>query len=182
VRVGSRVLLIGGTSSGDVAIATTVWFQPASGSWTPGPSMRRARVKHAAVASPDGSVLVTGGAASVEGRERFSDTEMLRRGDVRFRQGPGLTDGRYKVGDAVAALPDGRFVVGGGPSLDIIDLAAGRTSALPVPGQSAGCRSRPSRRCPVAGCSLPAGTTTRSCRPPHSCRSRALSSAETPAR
>ena len=43
---------------------------------------------------------------------------------VRFEHGPSLTDGRYKLTDAVVALPDGRVVVGGGPTLDVLDVRA----------------------------------------------------------
>ena len=52
---------------------------------------------------------------------------------VRFERGPSLTDGRYKLTDAVVALPDGRVVVGGGPTLDVIDVERGTVRTLGEP-------------------------------------------------
>jgi hypothetical protein len=118
----SGVLLVGGTTTSGSAVASTVRFDPLTSRWTPGPALRRARVKHAAVALPDRSLLVIGGASGAETRDRFSDTEVLPVNGRRFEPGPSLTDGRYKLSDAVAVLPDGRVVVGGGPTLDVLDV------------------------------------------------------------
>lgn len=134
-QFGDWVLLLGGTTVTDDAVATTLLLDPNSGRWTRGPSMLRARVKHAAVALPDGGVLVLGGAADVESRERFSDTEVLADGAQQFRKGPELPEGRYKLTDAVAALPDGRVVVAGGPTLEVVDVAEGTVrSVAPLAG------------------------------------------------
>ena len=126
--LGGRVLLAGGTATADPALRTTVVLDPATLRWTAGPPLRTARVKHAAVALPGGGLLVVGGAPGAEANEQFSDTELLRGG--RFVAGPPLTDGRYKLADAVAVLPDGRVVVAGGPTVDVLDPATGTTETL----------------------------------------------------
>ena len=120
-----RVLLVGGTTMTDAAVATSLLLDQSAMRWTSGPSMLRARVKHAAVALADGGVLVLGGAADAESRECFSDTEILANGAPRFRRGPDLPEGRYKLTDAVATLPDGRIVVAGGPTLEVVDVTKG---------------------------------------------------------
>lgn len=134
VLVGPRVLVIGGTSSTDDAVASTAWFDPEDARWTAGPELLRPRVKHAAVALPNGVVLVAGGAASVETRDRFDDTELLDPGATAFRHGPRLTDGRYKLADAAAVFDRDRVVLGGGATLDVVDVGLGTTRSIPVPG------------------------------------------------
>jgi Galactose oxidase, central domain len=129
--VGARVVLAGGTATADPALGSTAVLDPATLRWTAGPPLRRPRVKHAAVALPDGGLLVVGGAPGAEANEQFADTELLPPGGTRFRAGPELTDGRYKLADAVAALPDGRVVVAGGPTVDLLEPATGRTTTLP---------------------------------------------------
>lgn len=130
-----RVLLVGGTTMTDAAVATSLLLDQSAMRWTSGPSMLRARVKHAAVALADGGVLVLGGAADAESRERFSDTEILANGAPRFRRGPDLPEGRYKLTEAVATLPDGRIVVAGGPTLEVVDVTKGTIrSVAPLPG------------------------------------------------
>lgn len=130
------VLLVGGTSGDERALASTVFYAPGPARWVTGPELLRARVKHAAVAVRTGGVLVLGGAPDVEARERFDDTEVLDPASGRFRPGPRLSSGRYKISDAVVALPDGRVVVAGGPTLDVLDLTArgGRSRIVDLSG------------------------------------------------
>lgn len=130
---GPRVLLVGGTAGDEPALGSTVVFDGIVSRWTAGPPLLRARVKHAAVALPDGGVLVLGGASGAEASERFADTELLPAGARRFAAGPALPDGRYKLSDAVAALPDGTVAVAGGPTVGVIDVAAGTVRVLGGP-------------------------------------------------
>ncbi len=133
VGYDGEVLLLGGTTVSDRAVASAVSFDSATGRWRPGPTLLRARVKHAAVALPGGGVLVIGGSGSAESRDAYADTELLRSGDDRFRPGPRLPEGRYKLTDAAAALPDGRVAVAGGTTVAVLDPATGSTRVVPSP-------------------------------------------------
>jgi hypothetical protein len=86
---------------------------------------------------PAGGILVVGGAPDSQSRQRYADTEVWVPSAAAFRIGPQLRDGRYKLTDAVLALSDGRVIVAGGPTLDIIDLGAGTARALPAGGLGA---------------------------------------------
>jgi hypothetical protein len=120
--VGRRVVLIGGTTTGDDAVGSSVVYDSRSGTWSPGPALRTARVKHAAIALPSGGILVVGGSKSAESRRAFASTEMLDPALTRFTTGPSLPDGgRYKLTAAAAVLPDGRVAVAGGETVDVID-------------------------------------------------------------
>ena len=129
----SDVLLVGGITVSDDAVDSTVRYDSQKRRWIPGPSLDRARVKHAAVALPQGGVLVIGGSGSTESRDAFADTEVLWPGSHQFRPGPPLPDGRYKLTDAAAALSDGRVAVAGGTTLDVIDLAADSVEVVSSP-------------------------------------------------
>ena len=54
-------------------------------------------------------------------------------GSKRFRPGPRLPDGRYKLTDASAALSDGRVVVAGGMTVDVIDMNAASVEVVSSP-------------------------------------------------
>ncbi len=132
VDTGPCVLLVGGTGARDAATSSTTLWCVATGKWSPGPDLDRARVKHAAVLLPGGRVWVVGGAPDTESRTRFRDTELLSLDTGRSVPGPALPDGRYKIADAVATLVDGRVAVAGGPRLLVLDPRAG--TLRPVPG------------------------------------------------
>jgi hypothetical protein len=133
-EIPGGVLLIGGTGTGAVAMRSTVEYVTAAGRWRSGPDLLRARVKHAAAALPDGRVLVVGGAPSVESRHRFADTELVDPVAARSVPGPRLTDGRYKIGDAVAVLPDGRVAIAGGRTVEVFDPRTGLIRTVPGSG------------------------------------------------
>jgi Galactose oxidase, central domain len=63
-----RALILGGTTDDREILATTELFDPRTGRFTPGPTMRAPRYKLAggAVVLDDGRVLVGGGATTVE--------------------------------------------------------------------------------------------------------------------
>lgn len=115
---GARVVLVGGTTSGPALASTDVFDR---GTWSPGPTLERGRIKLAAVALSDQTILVVGGAAGTEGRRKFASTEIL---DLRSRaaaRGPSLHEGEYKLDGAVDVLPDGRVVIAGGTAIDVFD-------------------------------------------------------------
>ncbi|MEO8330468.1 MAG: kelch repeat-containing protein [Candidatus Nanopelagicales bacterium] len=127
------VLLIGGTTVNDRAVASTVRLDLRAWRWIAGPTLETARVKHTAVSLPDGDVLVIGGSGSAESRDAFASTELLRRGSDRFRAGPLLPEGRYKLTNAAAVLPDGRVAVAGGTLLAIIDTDSASVERIESP-------------------------------------------------
>lgn len=129
VSTAGRLVLIGGTSDLESAMATTDVLD--HGVWSPGPRLRQARTKHAAVVLPDRTVLVIGGAPSPEGRERLASTELLSLGSNRTRPGPALSEGQYKLEGAVTSLVDGRVVIAGGRQVDVYDPGTGKMSVLP---------------------------------------------------
>lgn len=118
-----EVLLIGGNTVSDRAVASTLLLDRRARRWTAGPTLETARVKHTAVSLPDGDVLLIGGSGSAESRDAFASTELLRSGSDKFRPGPMLPGGRYKLTNAAAVLRDGRVAVAGGATVAIIDTA-----------------------------------------------------------
>lgn len=107
-----RVLVTGGSDERDDrgACASTEIFDPASGRFAIGPSMRQARYKHlgTSVLLPDGRVLVVGGASGAESYDPRTGTFTEVRGDARLQ---GLFS-------AVAPLSAGRVFVSGGYAAD----------------------------------------------------------------
>jgi hypothetical protein len=153
VLSGARLVLVGGTADFDSALATTDVLD--DGTWNAGPQLRQVRVKHAAIALPDGTVLVIGGGTDVEGRELLSSTEVLNLGSARSRPGPPLSEGQYKLEGAVTRLTDGRVVVAGGQRLDVYDPVSAEMSV--VAGESAPRRSFVSASTVAASTVLVAG-------------------------
>jgi hypothetical protein len=74
-------------------------------------------------------VLVVGGAADAESRDRFTSTELLDVARGVTTAGPSLGEGAYKL--TVAALPDGRIVVPAGDGLEVLDPRTRRVTVLP---------------------------------------------------
>lgn len=130
VEVGGRIVLIGGTISGH-ALATTEVYDGTS--WSPGPELAVARVKHGAVTLPDRRILVVGGASSTEGRKRFDSTELINLHSGHVSAGPRLSHGEYKLDGAVVELPDGRVVIAGGRRVNVFDPQSDTISVLTRP-------------------------------------------------
>ena len=128
-----EVLLIGGTTVSGRAVDSTLLLDRRTWRWTAGPTLETARVKHAAVSLPNGDVLVIGGSGSAESRDAFASTELLGSRSDSFVPGPVLPDGRYKLTDAAAVLPDGRVAVAGGTRVAIIDLATASVDEIRSP-------------------------------------------------
>jgi hypothetical protein len=107
-----RVLVVGGLSRGRV-VATTELFDPRTGRFSGGPSLRLPRYKAAAVTLRDGRVLVVGGSADIEGERTYRSTELYEPTRNRFVAGPLMQHARYKLRDAVILLPGGDVLVAG---------------------------------------------------------------------
>lgn len=135
VRRGDCVLVVGGTGPDGRALASTASWCASTDAWSAGPALLRARTKQAAAALPGRGVWVAGGAPDTESRQRFQDTELLLPGTDRFVRGPDLPAGRYKITDAITALPDGRVLLAGGRRPVVLDPATRELS--PVGGPAA---------------------------------------------
>ena len=117
------VLVVGGQSSPGVATAVAVTVCPDLVARSVG-GLATARFKHGIVTLGSGTVVVVGG--TTDDRQLLASTELYDPATRTFREGPPLTAGRYKMDGAVLALPDDRVLVaGGGPGVEVLDLAAG---------------------------------------------------------
>ena len=130
VVVDGALMLVGGVLDARAVATTDVLLR---GRWSPGPQLRTARVKHAAVALPDGRVLVIGGAPSTEGRTLLASTEVVDVAAAAVEPGPRLSEGEYKLIDAVVTLADGRVVIAAGSQINVYDPAVGDMSVLTSP-------------------------------------------------
>ena len=124
-----RVLVAGGSAEGKGVLASAEIWSPRTGRFTPAAPLYYKRHKHAAVAVR-GGVLVLGGSDERDfGGRRFS-AELYQPALRRWVRVGSLTARRFKLGDAVVALPDGgALVAGGAPSADRYDPQARRFRA-----------------------------------------------------
>jgi hypothetical protein len=116
-----RVLIAGGSAEEEGVRKSAEIWSPLTGRFTPTAPMHDARHKHAAVAVR-GGVLVLGGSDDRDfGGRRFS-AELYQPALRRWVRVGSLTARRFKLGDAVVALPDGgALVAGGAPTADRYD-------------------------------------------------------------
>ena len=122
------VLVVGGQTRSQVATGRAATICPDGLLRTVG-SLGTARFKHGVAVLPSGEVVVVGG--TPDDATLLTGTELYDPATRRFRRGPDLLSGRYKLTDSVATLPDGRVVVaGGGDGVEMIDLGTGRTRAI----------------------------------------------------
>lgn len=123
-----RVLVVGGLRRPEGAWDGALLFDGATDQWVKVGPLAQARFKHALVALPDGRALVIGGTA--DDQTLLATTEIFDPVAGVFTPGPDLVAGRYKVDGAAVVLADGRVVVaGGGPGIELLDVAA-RTSVV----------------------------------------------------
>lgn len=88
-----------------------------------------ARFKHGIAPLESGEILVVGG--TPDDVTLLTSTEVYDPATRRFRPGPDMVSGRYKLTDSVLALRDDRVVVaGGGAGVELIDLGVGRSTAV----------------------------------------------------
>ncbi len=122
------VLVVGGQVRSRVATNRAVTICPDEGLGEVG-SLTTARFKHGIATLDSGQVLVLGG--TPDDSRLLASTELYDPATRRFRPGPEMVSGRYKLTDSVAALPGDRVVVaGGGEGVELIDLPAGHSTAI----------------------------------------------------
>jgi hypothetical protein len=85
------------------------------------------------VGLPGGEVLVVGGSTTTEGRRKLASTELIDVVSGRVSDGPRLSEGVYKLENAVVTLPDGRVVIAGGHRVNVYDPAGRSMTALVEP-------------------------------------------------
>ena len=117
------VLVVGGQSSPGVASGDAATVCPDLSLRTVG-GLATARFKTGIVTLRSGAVVVVGG--TPDDRQLLASTEVYEPDSRTFRSGPPLQAARYKMGGSVVLLPDDRVLVaGGGPGVEVLDLAAG---------------------------------------------------------
>jgi hypothetical protein len=110
-----RAAVVGGTSIATKSAAAKklasieIW-DPATKSWSPGPSLTRARASMTATALPDGKILVVGG--SDERHQHIASAELCDLDGGKCVPAGSLATARSE--HIAVALPDGRVVVAGG--------------------------------------------------------------------
>ena len=115
-----------------------IW-SPRTGRFTPAAPLHDRRHKHAAVAVR-GGVLVLGGSDDRDFAGRRSSAELYQPALRRWVRVGSLSAPRFKLGDAVVALPDGGALVAEEPRLQIVTtrrpVASGRKPARGEPSRS----------------------------------------------
>jgi len=121
-------LVVGGQTRSQVATDRAVMICPGGRVHEVG-SLATARFKHGIAALQSGEVLVVGGTPDDD--TLLTSTELYDPATQRFRPGPDMVRGRYKLTDSVVALPGNRVVVaGGGAGVELLDLGTGRSTAI----------------------------------------------------
>ncbi len=118
-----RVLIAGGQNARNGNILTSAEiFDPVTGKFETTGEMAFPRHKHGAVLLNDGKVIIIGGADQRDGSGRYKSTEIFDPATGRFSAGPEMSRARFKIPDAVVALPGGDVVVAGGEApLELYD-------------------------------------------------------------
>ncbi len=123
-----RVLVTGGQVRPGVASDRAAVVAP-DGTLTEVGPLRTARFKHALVTLGSGRVLAIGG--TPDDQRLLTSTEVFDAGAGRFRRGPELHAGRYKLAGSTWPLGGDRVVVaGGGPGVEVLDVPAGRSRVV----------------------------------------------------
>ena len=121
-------LVVGGQVGSQVATGQAVTICP-DGTLKQVEPLATARFKHGAVVLDSGQVLVVGG--TPDDTALLHSTEVFDPVSLRFRAGPDLVSGRYKLADSTVALPGNRAVVaGGGEGVEVVDVAAGQARRI----------------------------------------------------
>ena len=124
-----RVLVAGGGADENGVLSSVEIWSPRTGRFTPAAPLHDGRHKHAAVAVR-GGVLVLGGSDDRDFAGRRSSAELYQPALRRWVRVGSLSAPRFKLGDAVVALPDGgALVAGGAPAADRYDPQARRFRA-----------------------------------------------------
>jgi hypothetical protein len=117
-----RVLVAGGqTGVGhENGLTDTAFvYDPADNRWKDLVGLSRPSYKLAIAPLPGGGALVVGGQLADDPASRLATTQIYDHIAGAFRAGPTMSEVRYKISDAVVALPDGRVVIAGGFGVDV---------------------------------------------------------------
>jgi hypothetical protein len=117
-----RVLVAGGQTGaghGNGLTDTAFVYDPADNRWKDLRGLSRPTYKLGIAPLPGGGALVVGGQLADEPASRLATTEVYDHIAGAFRAGPTMSEPRYKISDAVVALPDGRVVIAGGFGVDV---------------------------------------------------------------
>jgi len=130
-----RVLVAGGGVEGEGVFSSVEIWSPLTGRFAPAPPLLDRRHKHAAVAVR-GGVLVVGGSDDRDFAGRRASAELYRPDLRRWVRVGSLSAPRFKLGDAVVALPGGgALVAGGGARADRYDPRSRRFRSAPGTGR-----------------------------------------------
>jgi WD40 repeat protein len=132
-----KVLIAGGNRARSDVLTSAELYDPGTGTSRNTGSMAVPRYKHAAALLPNGSVLVVGGSDSRDWRGRYSSAEIYDPAKGAFSPTGEMASARFKLMDALALLPSGRLLVGGGserveiynPATGAFDTAEGELDA-----------------------------------------------------
>jgi hypothetical protein len=136
------VLVVGGHTGRRENIriyASAERYDPARGAFVPASSMTKRRHKHAAIALPDGRVVITGGSDERDDQGMYGDAEVYDAATNRFATLGPMQRPRYKHDGTLIPLRDGTILVAGGagtvevfdPTRNTFQLGA---SSSPLPG------------------------------------------------
>ena len=127
-----RVLIVGGSSARNTVVGSSELYDPALGVFTPAGAMATVRHKHGAAVLADGRVLVVGGADARDGNGRYSSAEIYDTRRGAFDVAPKMSAPRFKLPDALVALPGGKVLVAGGAAaVEIFDPGSAAFTVLP---------------------------------------------------
>ncbi|MDQ3855129.1 MAG: kelch-like protein, partial [Chloroflexota bacterium] len=121
-----RVLVAGGSTREGKVIASAEVYDPSTGKFSRTGNMTVARHKHGAARLPGGRILIVGGSDARDIRGRYASAEVYDPETGRFAATGEMATARFKLPDALAALPDGDVLVaGGGETAEAYDPGAG---------------------------------------------------------
>ena len=154
-----KVLIVGGgvnEPSGLRAAASVEIVDPSTGVSKLTGSLANARYKHSVIAMPNGNVLALGGSDERDSRGKLDTIERFDPSTGQFSLVGRMLEKRYKIGNSVVLLTDGRILIAGGaPRAEVYNPATSKTAYIgPTFGGSlnfATASVLPSHRVLVAG-------------------------------
>jgi len=121
-----RVLVAGGNDGAGGIHAGAEIYDPATGAFSSTGDMTIPRHKHAAAPLPDGRALILGGSDARDGRGQYATAEVFDPATGCFSPTGAMAARRFKLPDAVVALPNGGILVaGGGARVEVYDASTG---------------------------------------------------------